>query len=185
MEGERFNVWLGCVVVLLLLWSMKAGVKPGLDLHLTGIMVMTLVFRERLAFIGLNLVLLGLTLNGALAWESFALNALMTGAWGVLLAGRISWVVDRYFPRHFFVFVFLKAFFGAALVVIGLGVGAASVYALAGTYDGTYLLEEYLPYFLLLGFSEAWLSGMTTTLMLVYRPEWVASFDPSIYSKSK
>jgi len=43
--------------------------------------------------------------------------------------------------------------------------------------SGEYLSSEYLPYFFLLGFSEAWLSGMLTTLLAVYRPELLADFD--------
>jgi uncharacterized membrane protein len=52
---------------------------------------------------------------------------------------------------------------------------------LAGTYPVAYLLDEYLPYFLLLGFSEGWLSGMVITLFVVYRPQWVASFEDARY----
>lgn len=184
-EGERLHLWLGMVVVLVLLWSMKAGVKPGLDLHLTGIMLFSLVFELPLAFVGFNLVLLGLVLNGALAWESLALNALLTAGTGLLLAKLLQLGVDRLFPRHFFVFVFLKGFFGAALVVMGVGLGFTCLYGLDGIYAWNYLLEEYLPYYLLLGFSEAWISGMVLTLMLVYRPGWVATFDQSIYSIGK
>ena len=36
-ESEQLNVWLGMIVVLTLLWSLKAGVKPGLSLHLLGL----------------------------------------------------------------------------------------------------------------------------------------------------
>ena len=43
------------------------------------------------------------------------------------------------------------------------------------------LLDEYLPFFLLLAFSEAWLGGMATTLMVVFRPEWVTTFDDRRY----
>jgi uncharacterized membrane protein len=39
------------------------------------------------------------------------------------------------------------------------------------------LASEYLPYFVLLGFSEAWLSGMLSTLFAVYRPELLADFE--------
>lgn len=180
-EG-RLHLWLGMIVVLILLWSLKAGVQPGLDLHLTGIMVFSLVFDTPLAFLGLDLVLLGITLNGVLAWPAFALNALASIALGLGLAALIRRLVDAVLPGHFFVFVFCKAFFGAALVLIGLGVGAVCLYGLTGIYPWSRLLEDYLPYYLLLGFSEAWLSGMVLTLLLVYRPEWVGTFDPAVYS---
>ena len=55
----------------------------------------------------------------------------------------------------------------------------------SGAYSFEYLLDEYLPYFILLGFSEAWLSGMVITLFVIYRPEWVMTFDDSRYLTGK
>ena len=43
------HVWFGAIVVLSLLWSMKAGVKPGLTLHFLGATALTLMFGFRLA----------------------------------------------------------------------------------------------------------------------------------------
>lgn len=181
-EGSHFNVWLGMIVSLVLIWSMKAGIKPGLDLHLTGIMLFTLVFDVPLAFVGLNLVLLGITLNGALDLTAFALNSLLMLGVGVALSLFLRRAVDRLLPSHFFIFVFLKGFFASALVVMGVGLAFTLLYGFHDVYSWTYLFEEYLPYYLLLGFSEAWISGMVLTLMLVYRPEWVATLDEAIYS---
>ena len=47
-DGELLNVWLGMVVMLTLLWSLKAGVKPGLNLHLLGAMAATLAGADTL-----------------------------------------------------------------------------------------------------------------------------------------
>ena len=49
---------------------------------------------------------------------------------------------------------------------------------LAYSRDLVYLA---LPFFLLVGFSEAWISGAVITLMVVYRPGWVAAFDDRRY----
>ena len=43
--------------------------------------------------------------------------------------------------------------------------------AATGVYPLDYVLEEFLPYVLLLGFLRAWLSGMVVTLFVVYRPD--------------
>ncbi|MDR1648480.1 MAG: energy-coupling factor ABC transporter permease [Zoogloeaceae bacterium] len=180
-QPGHLHIWLGMIVVLMLVWSLKAGVKPGLELHLTGIMLFTLAFAPPLAIVGLNLVLLGLTANGTLPWQGFALNALLTIGLGVALAQGIHLLVDRFLPRHFFIFVFLKGFFGSALTVMGLGLAFTLLYGSTETYAWAYLREEYLPYYLLLGFSEAWLSGMALTLMLVYFPGWVVTFDDALY----
>ncbi|MDR2637435.1 MAG: energy-coupling factor ABC transporter permease [Zoogloeaceae bacterium] len=184
-ESRRFNLWMAIVILLVFFWGMKAGIKPGLDLHLTGIMLFTLLFDVPLAFIGFNLVLAGLALTGALSWSGFALDALMTAGIGVILARLIRSAVERFFPRHFFIFIFLQCFFGAALVVAGIGLAASLLYAATGIYTWTYLAEEYLPYYILLGFSEAWLSGMLLTLMTVYYPTWVVAYDQHLYLDGK
>ena len=184
-ESERLNVWLGMIVLLTLIWSLKAGVKPGLSLHLLGATVFTLSFGPHLAFIGLSLVLFGISLNGEAGYLAFGLNALLMAGVGVLLSQAIYRSVFRLLPRHFFVYIFANGFFGAALTVFGVGLVAAVVLAIAGAYEWNYLASEYLPYFLLIGFSEAWLSGMLMTLFVIYRPNWVATFDDSSYLTNK
>ena len=184
-DSEQLNVWLGMIVLLTLVWSLKAGVKPGLALHLLGATVFTLSFGPHLAFVGLSLVMLGITLNGAAGAFAYALNALLLAGVGVVLSQRLYRVFSLWLPRHFFVYIFVNGFFGAALTVIGIGVVSTCVLALAGAYDWDYLSGEYLPYFLLLAFSEAWLSGMVMTLFVVYRPNWVMTFDDSRYLTGK
>mgnify|MGYP000468103602 CR=1 FL=1 len=173
------------IVLLTLIWSLKAGVKPGLSMHLLGASVFTLCFGPALAFIGLSMVLLGITLNGAAGGFAFALNSLLVGGFGVLFSQYFYQAVRRFLPRHFFVYIFANGFFGAALTIIGVGFCATLLLAVAGAYQLEYLMGEYLPYFLLLAFSEAWLSGMLMTLFVVYRPGWVATFDDATYLGNK
>ena len=121
-DSGRLNVWLGTTVLLILVWSMKAGVKPGLDMHLLGATMFTLMFGPRLAILGLSLVLAGVTLNNGLlgreGWEAYALNALALAVFPALLADAIRRVVDRCLPGNFFIYVFVTAFFGAAITII-------------------------------------------------------------------
>ena len=99
-----------------------------------------------------------------------------------MLVGRFYFrLVERWLPKHFFVYIFINAFIGAAAVVLVQGVVASMMLFAAGAYPADLLLSEYLPFFLLLGFAEAWLSGMALTLLVVYHPEWVASFDDRSY----
>ncbi|MGB7502060.1 MAG: energy-coupling factor ABC transporter permease [Azonexus sp.] len=184
-ESEQLNVWLGMIVLLTLIWSLKAGVKPGLSMHLLGATVFTLSFGPHLAFVGLSLVLFGISLNGEAGFFAYAFNALLMVGVGVLLSWAIYRVVLRLLPRHFFVYIFINGFFGSALTVFGVGLAATLMLVIAGAYEWDYLATEYLPYFLLLGFSEAWLSGMLITLFVIYRPNWVATFDDSSYLANK
>ena len=176
-DSTRLNAFLATIVALLLLWHLQAGVKPGLSLHLLGATVFTLCFGWALAFIGLCLVLIGVGLNGFAGWQTFAVNALLMAGVGVAASQLLHHLVDRLLPRHMFVYIFGKGFFASGLAVVAVGVTACMLLAVAGIYDGEYLTAEYLPYFLLLGFSEAWLTGMMATLFAVYRPELLADFD--------
>jgi uncharacterized membrane protein len=164
---------------------MKAGVKPGLSLHLLGATLFTLSFGPHLAFVGLSLVTAGITLNGAAGPFAYALNALLLAGFSVGLSQFFYRTFSGMLPRHFFVYIFINGFLGAALTILGVGFAATLLMALVGAYEWDYLISEYFPYFLLLAFSEAWLSGMMMTLFVIYRPHWVASFDDSSYLVDK
>lgn len=180
-DASQLNVWLGSVVVLMLIWSMKAGVKPGLNLHLLGATALTLMFGRQLAILGLSVVMAAVTLNGAAGWDPYALNVLVTAVFPCLAAHALLRVVERYLPANFFCYIFCAAFFGAAIAVVSTGLLASLVLWLAGVYTAEMLLNDYLPYYTLLGFAEAWLNGAAITLMVVYYPDWVGSFDDRRY----
>jgi uncharacterized membrane protein len=184
-DGEQLNVWLGMVVLLTLIWSLKAGVKPGLGFHLLGATVFTLSFGPHLAFIGLSLVTAGITLNGAAGPFAYAANALLLAGLGVAFSQTSYLFFSRRLPSHFFVYVFVNGFLGSALTIVGVGFAVTVFLALVGVYEWEYLITEYFPYFFLLAFAEAWLSGMVMTLFVVYWPSWVITFDDSRYLVDK
>ena len=180
-QPTRLNLLLGFVVSLVLLWSMKAGVKPGLTFHLLGAMAATLALGSPLAILALGLALTGVTLNGAIEWYAWPLNFLLMAVVPVMVARLWLHMVERRLPAHFFVFIFVAAFIGSAVTVMLQGAIAAAVLAAAGVYAPAFLASDYFPYLLLLGFSEAWISGAVITLMVVYRPDWVVAFDDRRY----
>lgn len=180
-DSEQLNVWLGMVVLLTVIWSLRAGVRPGLAFHLLGTTVFTLSFGPALAFIGLSLVTAAVAFNDGSGPLAFAINACLLAGGGVMLSHFLFRLLSALLPRHFFVYIFVNGFLGAALTTLGIGGLSCVLFGLAGAYSWEYLTEEYFPYFFLLAFAEAWLSGMVMTLFVVYRPAWVASFDDSTY----
>lgn len=184
-EEGQLNIFLGTVVVLMLMWSMKAGVRPGLNLHLLGATAITLMFGRQLAIVGLSLVLAAVTLNGGAGWQAYALNALLLAAFPCVVAFAVLRVVERWLPAHLFIYIFVAAFFGAALTAGATGLASTLLLLLADVYPAQTLLTDFLPYFLLLGFSEAWLNGAAVTLMVVYFPRWVGTFDDRRYLWNK
>lgn len=183
--GVQLNLLLGFAVCLTLIWSMKAGVKPGLNLHLLGAMAATLALGPWKAIAALALALCGITLNGALEWGDWPANFVLMVLVPVSVASGLHRLIERLLPAHFFIFIFVTGFAGSALTAIAQGLTASSVLALSGAYSADFLWSDYLPFFLLLGFSEGWISGAIITLMVVYRPEWVSAFDDRRYLLDK
>lgn len=184
-ESSQLNLLMGFAVGLMLMWSMKAGVKPGLNLHLLGAMAATLALGRHLAVVAMGLALIGTTINGAVEWQAWPLNFVLMAVLPVLIASALHRLVVRLLPAHFFIFVFVTGFLGSALTVMLQGLVACGALVGAGAYSAEFLGTEYLPYFLLLGFSEAWISGGVVTLLVVYRPDWVAAFDDRLYLMNK
>lgn len=183
-QNQR-NLLFGFTLALMLFWSLRAGVKPGLNLHVLGAMAATLTLGVPLALLAFALALTGLTINGAIQWQAWAINFVFMAVVPIYFADFFRRQVERRLPAHFFIFIFISAFFGAALTVVMQGSVAAVAMWLAGAYEFELLAGEYLPYFVLLGFSEAWLSGAAVTLMVVYKPEWVCTFDDNRYLVGK
>lgn len=184
-KHRRLNVWLGASVIMFVLWNIAAGTRPGLNLHLLGATAMTLMFGPELAFLGLTLVMLIATLTGHGNLASLPVNALLSGALPVALAFAIYRLVDTRLPNHFFIYVFVNAFASAGIVTATTGIIIISLLSALAIYPSAYLFSEYLPYFILLSWSEALLTGMVITLLVVYRPEWVATFDDKRYLQGK
>jgi uncharacterized membrane protein len=183
-DQRNLNIFLGASVAVLSLWLIKTGIKPGLNFHLIGATALTLMFRPLFAIFGLALVIAAITLwHGEYA--AFAPNLLMMGVVPVAVSWGIYRYVDGHLPNHLFIYIFLNAFFGAAVAISAVGLVSTGFAALSGAYSLHYLLDQYLPYYLLMAWAEAFTTGMTITLMVVYRPEWVATFDDKRYIEGK
>jgi len=183
-DAANLNVFLAATVVVLCLWLIKTGIKPGLNFHLLGATALTLMFRPLFALLAIALITAAFSLwHGEYA--AFAANWLIMGAVPVGVSWALFRFIDGRLPNHFFVYVFLNAFFGSALAITAVGLASTGFAALAGAYPLAYLLEEYLPYYLLMAWSEAFATGMLITLMVVYRPAWVATFDDRRYLLGK
>jgi uncharacterized membrane protein len=78
-----------------------------------------------------------------------------------------------------------NGFFGAALAVAAIGLTTTATMALAGAYSLEYLLAQYTPYAMLISWGEAFSTGMAITVMAVYRPDWLETFDDVKYIQNK
>lgn len=179
-DPANLNVFLGASVAVLGFWLMKAGIRPGLNFHLIGATLLTLMFRPLFAMLAIALITASLgIMYGQIA--AFSINWLLLGAVPVAVTWGIYTVAHRWLPRHLFVYLFLNAFIAAGISMTVVGAASASFHYGAGQYEGEYLLREYLPFYLLMAWSEAFITGMLATVLVVWKPEWVATFSDSQY----
>ena len=183
-DRDNLNTLAIATLAVLGLWLIKAGVQPGLNLHLLGATALTLMFGPWFALFSLALILAALALQSG-EFNAYPANLLLMAGLPVALSWGLFRLVDRRLPNHLFVYIFLNAFFGAALAVSSVGLASTAFAALAGAYSLGYLLEHYLPFYLLIAWSEAFATGMLMTVLVVYKPEWVATFDDRRYLHNK
>ncbi len=184
-EPAKINAWLGASLVVAAFWLLKAGVKPHLDLHLLGATALTLMVGPWFALLGMAIVIASMAYMNALDPQAIGLNWLVLAVVPVWVSFALLRLAQKWLPLNYFVYLFVNAFLGAALAMCATAAVSVGALALAGAYPLDFLLEEFLPYFLLLSWAEAFNTGLAITLVVVYRPQWSVTFDDRLYLNSK
>ncbi|WP_416048177.1 hypothetical protein [Cupriavidus basilensis] len=181
--------WLGALVLLALLWTLRATLPGGLAIQLSGATLMVTLFGLPLALLSLFLVdlvsFLGL---GYLAGDTWA-QLDWVGLWPryvwmgllpALLSAALQGAMRRLLPRHPFVFILGHGYFAAGLAALGAG-AARAVWRSYSVGDGVLSLPDTLTAVLILAFGEAFLTGMLVAVFVVYKPQWVVTFRDEEY----
>jgi len=182
---EKQHVFLGAVVALLTIWGIKAGISPGLGFHHLGATLFTLMFGWPLAVIGLTLTMAASLFLQASDWASLGVNGLLSIVIPITVSFAILKLSHRRLPDNFFIYIFVCAFFGAAAAIATSRFCAISLLSYISAYPDEKLAEESLQYLPLFMFPEAFVTGMLITIFVVYRPDWVATFDDERYLRGK
>ena len=181
---RRQHLLLGCAVAVLLLWTLNASLGNGVHYHFLGATLATLMLGWPLAVVSLSLALVGTAYFGESQWAALGINGLVAVGLPVLAAETLRRTLDRWLPHHFFIYVYGNGFFGAGLIIGVAGATTAALLAAIGG-DAAPLAQRCLLSLPFLMFGEAFLSGMMTTVLVVYRPEWMTTFDDRLYLFNK
>ncbi|MCE8021223.1 hypothetical protein HOP51_14060 [Halomonas sp. MCCC 1A11036] len=178
--------WLAASVAVVLLWQLRAQSVDWLTLHLMLTALLTLLFKAPLALVTNLLANLSLVVLGKAGWPLLGVNMLITGVIPVAIVVSVWRIVDRYLPDNLMLFLFVCGFFGAALAALGTGLAGLGLVMLAASDPGAvYLAQEYALFLPLLMPSEAFLTGMLLSVLMVYHPDWVATFNDHRYIDTK
>ena len=182
---EIVHVFLGSCVGLLLMWHITTTQFPGLNYHYIGATLLTLMFGWQLALIAFSLVFVGMMFNGTSDWQTLPMNILVMGLVPILVSHAIYRLVDGKLPNHFFIYVFLNAFFGAGIALVAMIGVASGILILGDVYSFSRLAQDYYPFIPLMVFPEGFITGMLISIMVAMTPTWVSTFDDLRYLNGK
>jgi uncharacterized membrane protein len=180
-DRERQWVWLVSLAVLVGIWSMNAGITPGLSLRFLLVTALTLMHGWQLAVIGGALALLVLNVVGVAGWGSFGADLLCVTVVPAVVTAQLHQLVHARLPHNYFIYFFVTVFVGSALAYNLAGLTRVGLLAASGTLAEAQVGAEYFAVLPLMSFGEAFVNGMVMAMAVVYRPQWVMSFDDRLY----
>ena len=180
-KEQLFSPYFGAIVFLLVLWTLRTELQDGLYWHVSGMVFFTLMWGWSLALIGGLLGLIGLTLAGLNDWPGMIPTLWLQVILPATLTQVVLGLVRAYLPKHFFIFIFINAFFCGGLSAVVGALFASLLLLLGGGYEWVALKNEYLVLMPLMIFPEAFINGGVTTVLVGLRPKWVWSFRDEEY----
>jgi uncharacterized membrane protein len=185
VNGDRGaqNVLLGAALVVFVVWQFGAQLDNGLGFHFLLMTTLTLLFGPQFALMAVSLAMAGVTFQQDLGWLAFGMNAVLMGAVPIFITWWMARWAYRFLDHNFFVFVFFNGFLSAAVgSLLSLGLVATVMYA-AEVHSLSALKQSFIPYIPLLVVPEGFLNGMLMTAFVLFKPEWVSSFNDREYFK--
>lgn len=171
----------GAAVVLGFLWHLRAGISPGLAIHVFGITVITLMLGWALAVLSGLLALVITVITGREPLLMFAANGLITVMVPAIVSYRIMLWERRKDFRNFFAYIFFCGFFGSGIAVAVAGLTMCLMLWTSGVYSFGELVHEYLRYLPLFMIPEGFANGAFVTGLMVLHPERLTTLDQRRY----
>ena len=184
-DNHAQNVYFGTIVVLYIIWMIRAELPTGLNFHLLGASLVCLLFEWQFALFATAIVVLIHTTLGSLPWENYALNWLTLGVLPVIFTRVMLYIVQRYLPLNYFLYIFINCFFVAGVSVYLAGSLSAIWLYYFLDYSSHLVLDQFLPTLFLMVLPEAVTTGIIMTMLVVYKPTWVATFHDRWYLKNR
>lgn len=170
-DSSLQHILFGAAVALGFLWQMRAGIAPGLAIHIFGITLLTLMMGWGLAAMTGLLALAVTALMDVEPWTNFGANALICVFIPALVSHAVMMFERRLALRNFFGFIFISGFFGAGASVVAAGLSISLLLWVGGVYTPDTLMQDYLRYLPLFVFPEAFLNGTMVAALTAFHPD--------------
>ncbi len=180
-QTERQHSLFMAIIGLSLFWLLEVNVIGAVSLHPLVIMSLVMIFGLELGLLAGTLALL---LSGLLQGREL-LALMLPWAFNVVLASfAAQWVlrlVARLPSRNLFVYMLGAGFLGAMFTVQVAAFGQWLYIALFGPPPLLVIASDYYYLSLLMMFPEGFINGAIMTMMTVFKPHLVKSFDDHRY----
>lgn len=171
----------GSAACVFILWMFRTGIYDGLNVHFLWLSALTLLLGFRWAIFSASIALLGVTIFGKESIDMLGVNFLLGILAPISLTYGIYSLTFHKLPRHIFTYIFLCAFIPGALTIALKMLALSGYFYLDGMYSWHIIEDNYLMISTLMVFPEAMFNGMTITLLIIYKPEWVYTFYDKLY----
>lgn len=178
LQGDREAarvLLLGTLALAGLRWF-NADALAGSSLHFLGASAATLMFGPRFALWAMAVASLLAWLGGS-AWLGWAPDFLACGVLPVLATQALYVLEQARLPPNLVTYVLVNAFLGGGVAMLASHLVKAAVAAAGGSGEPAVYLASAVP----MMFGEGFLCGGALALVVVYRPQWCASFDDRRY----
>lgn len=179
-RGTQHFFW-GSVVVLAVLWQMRAGILPGMHFHILGYTAIVLLMGWPLALIAAVFVQLIMLLTGKLEWLEFGFQYLFFSVLPILFSYVFYLTVYKRMVHNPFVYILVAGFLNAGFTHAFSDVLRAGLMWSLDIHSWDTVWRDYLRYLPMMMFPEGVVNGMFITGMVAFHNRWLSTFDEESY----
>lgn len=185
LQKDSSNILFATCASVFLMWHLRIHIDTGVNLHLLGSTLLTLMFRWQVAIIANALIVVGATLTSGADFMALPVNALITGILPISISYLLWRINEWYLPANYFVYIFFASFLNAGLSILSTGYVSYRLLRFIDNDLAIEVLDQYVMVFIPMMYPEAFLTGAFISIFVVYKPQWISTFDDRRYLHNK
>ena len=130
------------------------------------------------------IILMGITLTTTADFQAFAMNGILMGIIPIGISHIIWRINERFLPANYFIYIFFAAFLAAGISILISGYTSYRLLSLLPNLLREESLDQYLLIFIPIMYPEAFITGAVISVFVIYKPEWISTFDDRRYLKN-
>lgn len=180
-DVRRQHLLFGTVFGLCIIWLLRRDFPSGVSIHFIGMTAVTLLLHWPLAILAGLFAQLVIVFFGAPDLIAMGANGLLLVVLPVIIAELAAAWVERFKPENLFVYIFCACFFPAALTAVLCAISGFTLLWSNGLYEFPPWLGDFFGLVMLVAFPEAFINGTVITSLVVFKPEWLETFNRTRY----